>query len=112
MIRSVSFETSAQRFEKIVGKLLTKSSPPKAVTSPKRTAICINIFLLLGIAIDNAEKIIIGIPKKAGISEVIELLPEKNETNKANITKKTPYSRENLVNGRFKTLNSLIFSLN
>ena len=90
MIRSVSFETSAQRFEKIVGKLLTKSSPPKAVTSPKRTAICINIFLLLGIAIDNAEKIIIGIPKKAGINEVIELLPEKNETNKANITKKIP----------------------
>ena len=51
---------------------------------------CINIFLLLGIAIDNAEKIIIGIPKKGGINEVIELLPEKNETNKANITKKIP----------------------
>ncbi len=49
VIKSVSFEISAQRFEKIVGKLLTTSKPPKAITNPKRTAICINIFLLLGI---------------------------------------------------------------
>ena len=90
MIKSVSFDTSAQRFEKIVGKLLKTSKPPRAVINPKNTEICINIFLLLGILIDSAEKIIIGIPKKAGINEVIELLPEKNETNKANMTKKTP----------------------
>ena len=90
MIKSVSLETSAQRLEKIAGKLLITSKPPRAVINPKNTEICINIFLLLGIAIDNAEKIIIGIPKKAGINEVIELLPEKNETNKANITKKIP----------------------
>jgi len=90
VIKSVSLETSAQRLEKIVGKLLITSKPPRAVINPKNTEICINIFLLLGILIASPEKIIIGIPKKAGINEVIELLPEKNETNKANMTKKTP----------------------
>lgn len=87
------------------------SRPPSAIINPKATAICMKIFLLVGIAIESPEKITIGIPKKAGIKEVIESLCEAKDTKIPNNTSKTPYKRENFEKGRLKTLYSLIFNL-
>lgn len=103
-----NFEKSAQKFKKRSGKLLITSNPPKAVINPKKIVICINIFLLEGMIIESPENIIIGIPRREGIRDVIELLPDANETTKPNATKNIPYKKANLVKGRLKTVNSFM----
>ena len=59
---------------------LKKSSPPRKAIMPITTAICIKAFLNVGFIIDIKPINASGTPMKAGIMDVIEELPEINDT--------------------------------
>ena len=68
---------SAQKFSNAQPpiKVLIISNPPKKITSPKITTICINNFFFDANLIAKYENIVKGKPRNDGIYEVKDELP-------------------------------------
>ncbi len=73
----VNFEIPAQQIANASEIPLRKSNPPRNITKPIMTTICISNLLLLGIWIARRDSIRIGRPNIEGIKEVTELLSLK-----------------------------------
>tara|TARA_B100000927_G_scaffold77407_1_gene61672 strand:+ start:222 stop:476 length:255 start_codon:yes stop_codon:yes gene_type:complete len=69
---------------------LIKSRPPKKITSPNITTICINNFFLVGNFIAKNEKIIIGKANIEGIKDVKDVLSLIKLMTKPQIKRKKP----------------------
>ena len=92
VIANIVFDKSAHKFSNAYPAIivLTMSKPPRKAMSPKSTTMCIKSFFLLTNFIDKYEKIKIGIPMKAGMYEVKDLLPLKKLISIPQIIKNNP----------------------
>tara|TARA_Y100001970_G_scaffold62641_1_gene80060 strand:+ start:351 stop:728 length:378 start_codon:yes stop_codon:yes gene_type:complete len=106
----INFDKSAHKFKKIdpVTNILIKSKPPRNVTKPKKTTICINNFFLVSNFSDKYEKIKIGNPIIDGINEVIESLSLTKLIIIPQNIKNDPYKTEKISTLKLNILNSFI----